>query len=516
MTNTVKIEFTAKDAEILQSYKKQNRELQKQNRQFEKMAAASKRVGDNSKKGFNDGATFAGKMAQQVGGIATSLVGAGAAVAILRQEYDALVNRQNQASQTQFSAGQAIRLTKVAFNADSTVSDAQLEPLIESIAQETGSSIQAVAGALTDAFSAKGSKSNAVAADAVRQALRFLPNNQAAATTLSSRALDVSKFSGSDNIAANLGFIQNVQSASRVTSLDQVGAQIVPAIANIVKQGDTPEQAAELAAAMTQLLQDDRGEKTKTAVTNLSSRLAGFVPSTRGKDARGSFSVPQDQIAFFEKAATTTARIEAMQKSPELRRAFFGSTTFDSTSSASIKSLLSGDAKSVAELNQARKTIKPLDNRQADLFEKSIERLNSGKFSSIVAAQQGNNANVESNLLGDSKGSAKAAVRETIYSTLSGLRKSNLTQSVFYTPPVEYNLGKTENPVNTGKFLLNKFKEELNPENQYYKQDRELIEKQLQMLERIDNSIKEGNQKRAPAPVNNIPAAKSLSRDSSY
>jgi len=200
--------------------------------------------------------------------------------------------------------------------------------------------------------------------------------------------------------------------------LEKVGANLLPGIISVSQQGDSPEQAAELAVTMTKLMTDAEGRLTRTAVTNMSARMADFVPEEKGKDNRGKFEVPQNQIDAYEKAKNTTERIAVMQQSPELARQFFSQYTFDAASAASVKALLTGTNVARAQYAAAQQQIKPLDDNQVKTFEDKVSRIEGGTFQPLVRAEEQSNINISAARLSDRKGQLLGAAREIMEKTM--------------------------------------------------------------------------------------------------
>ena len=128
-----------------------------------------------------------------------------------------------------------------------------------------------------------------------------------AGDALAARALDMRQATGSTDFMANIGFLQNVQANSRVTSLARVGQHLLPGITGVMTRGDTPEEAAEFVATLNTLMQDAEGATTRTAATSLSGQLRDFKPRRRADRER------------YEALESTTARLQFLQGNPALK-----------------------------------------------------------------------------------------------------------------------------------------------------------------------------------------------------
>lgn len=391
-----------------------NRETERQNKLLKETEGAA----DKAKNGINGAAAGFGQFAAQITGVGSAMGGIMLAARTVKAEYDELLRRQAEARGTAMDAAAAAHVAREAFSADATMGDKDIEPALEKLAKETRTKVGILGPALQTAFSARGSLSNADALEAVRQAARLTPNNQMAITTTAGRAMDIAKITGSNDMQANIGFLQNVQQSSRVTDLQKVGQTAVPAIQTMVSTGDTAEHAAELFATLTSLMADEQGDVSKTAAIGLAQQLNEFVAKRAAKDDRGKFNVPQDQIKAFDAAKGTTERLAVMQQSPELRRAFLAKASFEKQAATPIDLLLRGDERAMGEFKAAQANIQPLDQQQRALFEKKVGELESGKFQPIQTAEERSKANLEQHDLASEAeqraGSARAILEETL------------------------------------------------------------------------------------------------------
>lgn len=428
MSNDVDITIAGDAKEVERALEKMNAKLQKVELRLEKMRQVSQKTSRTTKDGFDQVSSSIGGIPGKIAGMVSAFASVRSAVRLIGEEWDAVKRKQEAARLATLEPAQAVREARIAFVPDQTLPDSKLDDLISSVAKETRAPVKNVAIALQTAFSAKGSLSNQVAVDAVRQALRLDPANPEQAATLAGRFLDVAKFSGSKDIQANAGFIQNVQSASRVTTSEKVGANLVPAIGGGVNFGDTPEQSAELLAAITQLMGDEEGRLSANAFLKLGGQLKDFVPQRAktgklkglltGKDPFGEFAIPDSQFDEFRKATSTKERLLAIQKAPELQRAFIGSSSFEEKSKQQALSLVRGDEKAMDELRKAEETINPIGPNQRTLFRKKIKQLDEGKLQQTLTSQQELEANKESRLLSDTVGQRISTARKTIEETL--------------------------------------------------------------------------------------------------
>lgn len=355
-------------------------------------------------------------------GMATALLGAAVAEMVGSQRN---VNARNEAARlTQLGAGDAVREVKVNFTEDATLKNKDLEAALQGLAKRTGATIGTVAVAASNAFSA-GADTNQDAINAVEAALRINPKDAAGAVTLSGRAIDMSTFTGQNDMRANMGFMVNLQKAARVKDIGALGATAIPAMASVMAAGDSPEQAGELYATINQLMKDERGMETGTATKTLANRLLNFLPDRKpGVDKEGRFRVPQEQIDAFKGMRSTTERIEFLQKNEELRRQFISRTPFEAGADTFIDQLLRGDKTAMAAQEKARKEINPLNAGQVGLFEAKVAELNQGKFQGAVAGDLAGQSAIEQFRLDVGGRQRTATARKLVEDTMNEVTSS--------------------------------------------------------------------------------------------
>lgn len=404
----------------------------------------------------------AGELAAQFLGIATT---AGVLLTTLRLvtgEMESQKKMQEQAANKQLSFGQALRGTLINFQGDETLSEGDLVKAIEQVAAEARTSPEEVANVMSSAFSAKGSLSNEVAVDAVRDAFRLTPGDAGAAEQLSSRALDIAKSTGIEDTQAIIGFMMNLQANSRITQLDKIGATAVPAIISTTTAGDTVEQAGEVFATLNQMMADAEGNMSRTATIALSQQLKEFFPSgSEGKfsDQRGGFIVPEDQMQRFESAGSTTERIAIMQQSPELRRAFLSKSSFEKAAQAPVEQLLSGSETALSMQRAAQAGILPVDDAASRAYTARVQQLDDAEFQSGVAfKQRAMTAGDLQNLRERERGTA-GIVREALFGEEGILaRVDTLGPDVAFDTAAEYDfsagLAAGKDPIEMGQTLL--------------------------------------------------------------
>lgn len=416
--NTAEITMTAKDEGVLQVLQKQGRAMDSLADKLGRIEKAGEKGSQKVQSGFNKAGKEIASAASQLIGFGSALGGIGALVAVIKTEMAELRRRDQEAKASQMTAGEAVRAARINFVPDASLQDKQLEAELQKVADKTRTPIGTVATAFSSAASAKGSLTNKQAMSAVESAFMLRPDDLATGTELGSRSLDIAKLQEGISPQAAVGFMLNLQSAARVTELPRLGANAPSAIAASTALGDTPEQGAEMFATVTNLLSDAMGSVSATAQKTLVSRLAEFVPAGEGKDAKGKFTVPAEQMAALNAVANPTARLEVMQRSPELRRDFLARNPFGAEVSVGIERLLSGEKGAMAEFRQARQVINPLDARQEGAFNDKLAQLEGGQFQPVLTAEQGTAGVRNRAQLRNGLGARRSAAREGLATAL--------------------------------------------------------------------------------------------------
>ncbi|MCA9013699.1 MAG: hypothetical protein KDA77_00075 [Planctomycetaceae bacterium] len=453
--NEVDIKFVSDDRDIIKSFLGQQKEILKNQRALINMGNS----GQKSFKKIQQGSNESTKSLMKFN---TSMIGAGSVVAgilavgrQINEEHKDFMRRNRESQVTSRSFGEQMRLTRIAFTEDDTLKNKELEDVTKQVAKNTQTDANIIGAAFTDAFSAKGALTNQDAVNATEAAFSLLPNDLESGSTLASRAMDISNATGEKDMKAIVGFLQNIQNTARITTLAKVGQNLVPAINALQQSGDTPEQAAEVVVTLTKLMSDAKGELSKTASINLATRLGDFVPDKKGqgKDERGKFKIPKEQLQEYEAAGSTTERIAVMQKSPELRREFIAKNPFAAESSEFVKALLKGEQSAQAQYRATQEGIKPLDANQVGAFNQKLSDIQGGEFQSQVNAKERGDANLQEFQLNDKLGQDIAAAEEVMNKALGqvGLTERTMKQADFSWlqkgVPAEYASGIIEDTI---------------------------------------------------------------------
>lgn len=333
-------------------------------------------------------ASFGVEAAVAITGINSLLSAGSAAARAFISDLDALYERQKRFRDYNVKFGTAVRDTLLNFEADETIATGKdVEDQILKVAMSTGATPSDVAGALSAAFSARGTLSNKDAVNAVEQAFRLAPGDMQTAKELATRSLDLSNISGSRDPREAMGLLLQAGSAARPEDIASFGRAAVPAIASAMSVGDSMQEATELFSFFTNVTGDKTGNTSGTATTNFAVRLAEFVPTEKAKDERGRFKVPLPAIKAYEEASNTAERLDILQRSESMRRQFYSKVSFGSESASFIKQLLESDPTVMGQLQSARDSISGNEGA-SERFEKKVADINDAPSQSFVIDSQ--------------------------------------------------------------------------------------------------------------------------------
>lgn len=515
----VGIEFSAEERDVLNTFDEMNARAKRLLDSMKKVGKAGEDGGRRTKNSMDSAAASVAQFVGKFAGVTSVIGGALAVVNTLKTAYRELLALEKEKADAQADAGAAIRKTQLAFTPDKTLNRRQLAGALEKVSLDTGAKLTtAVAPAAETAFSAAGSIDNKTVVETLKQSARIAPFDAELLKELSQRSLDVQKIS-KVSPKASLGFLLQSARGSRVTNVAQFGKTGTKALAALVSSGDTLEQAAELFAATTQLGTDDEGARSATGLIQLAAQFKEFVPKGQGKDERGRFRVPKDQIAAFNRAKSTTERIAVLQRSPELRRQFLGKASFEAAVKDPFNQLLSGTARGKAELAAAQGKIDAPNEAQGKIFDSFLSELGADKFAAGAEARDRAEANAQQFLRSKSIGARKAQVRDIVFE--KALKKVNLVtgpdapERGLLSLQLEKRFAfNAESPEQSGLAILRRARDYGALESD----ERKLIDRQIALLERIHEQMKLGyqasreqtdvikNQQAAPAPQK-VPAA---------
>lgn len=267
-------------------------------RKVEGLIQQQKRLGQTSKEtgGTNP---FMGMVAGAASAVA-QIASVGGALALLKQGYDDVADRQRKAFDTQ--KGVAGALEGMAINIDVPLAEAEAEA--RRISKKTGVELGRVMASIGAAFSAKGQLGKADAFAAVETTAELVPNVLDAQDLLAGATLDLRKFDPNITSKQAQGFLMRGMVQARITELRSMAEHGAPAITGMAMlDRENPEaltEAAGIYGAITQGMRDPHGRKSRTAGTALLIQAREFLGEDSGKMTNEQVleSIAQDRVAF--------------------------------------------------------------------------------------------------------------------------------------------------------------------------------------------------------------------------
>jgi len=509
MSNQVNIVQNVDDSQMIRAFQSHLAMMEKIERRWEGQANAMKRGGQEGGKAFDLSAVSIGKW---LAGLQLGRM----ALQSLRDEYQQYIRLQEEARQANLQAAGGIRGAKASFVEDASINRANFEPKLLELARRTGVAPEGVGNVLQDTLSAKGSATNQQAFDTVEAALRFMPD-PAEARELAQRAIDVQNMTGVFDPRASLGFLQQIQTQARVTSVKQAGKAAVPAINAAMLRGDTAEQGGELFATLTSLAADAGGDSTSTAMIALANQLSEFKAKGAGAEQ-------------FNETKGVTNRILALQQNQELASQFLGGASFEQKLKPAIEELLTGSVRAVAKFEETRANIRPLTadtaGQQAQVFEDAVSFLEEGNPAAIARANRQGEAARNDFFMSTPAGNT-AAIRHELSKTLEAADLIGLdtTKEAFSMAEFDASVAAGAQPGNVARGMLSR-ELEMGQNDMFGRQlsgeSKALMEHAISVIEGLQQALEENTAATAEnsqqtggpggAAGNRVPPANQLSR----
>lgn len=200
--------------------------------------------------------------------------------------------------------------------------------------------------------------------------LKLTAGNVQSALPILDGMLTLAKTTGTKDFEAALGQLSQFQEAGRGTDLAMSIRNIAPALAAANTRGERiqalgAERSLELAAVMSQALQDPLMSTTGTGMRNLFNRMDQFIAKRQTVLDDGTVSkLTQPQVDSFNALNTLDDRIAAMRANPEIGRQFLSTIDKSSESLVGIRKIILGDAAIRAEEAKAAKIVTPQQGGQ--------------------------------------------------------------------------------------------------------------------------------------------------------
>lgn len=266
-----------------------------------------------------------GKMTAFVGGLASATT----AISLLRNEYDALIERQGKARDANIGlAGQQEALLMNLGGADA----AGVLKNIQDLSVKSGVKEENITAAVNDAMAARadlGVDQVVNAVGSVSKIRKLAPQEMAG---LAAATIDTQKQTGLGT-DQSLGFLLQLQGQARTKNLKFLAENFTPAVGGVMNFGADRQTAGALLSSLSHGMGDTTGAMSATSAIQLSKQLRSFAP---GQDIGKS--------------------IEALQRDPELREKFLAGASFEAKALPAVESLLSGGTQA-KQFEAARKAL---------------------------------------------------------------------------------------------------------------------------------------------------------------
>lgn len=404
--------------------------------------------------GFISGLT--GKMAGFVGGLGS----ASAVIALLKSEYDALIERQGKSRDANISlATEQEALLMNLGGADAKETGDQ----IRDVSKSSGIKEENITRAVNEAMAARGDmevKDVIGAVSSASKVRKFAPTELA---TLAASTIDTQKQTGLGT-DESLGFLMQLQGQSHVNSLQGTAKNFTPAVGGIMKMGADRQTAGGLLAALSHGMGDSTGEQTKTSGINLAKQLREYgqrgnpealaqlnnLDKTQATemaalkaDESGSaedqrlkrealkeqHAAQRTQLQDSAPAVPIAEVIAKMQADPEYRKQFlkgkdqggFGAT-FEAAALPVVESLLSGGTSGKNYLNAKD----ALQGNPLDALNKNIADRGSMSAIGLAEMDQSFGGAIDQIQIGDKAGATSAITRERMKQLRTALGKTSI------------------------------------------------------------------------------------------
>ena len=188
--------------------------------------------------------------------------------------------------------------------------------------------------------------------------LKLTAGNVQDAMPILSGMLTIAGATGNRDFQAIMGQLSQFQAAGRGGDLAQTINNLSTSLAAVNTRGERiqalgSERTLELAATISQILQDERGAITGTTLRQLMQRMDMFVAKPETKLDDGTVSrLTKAQVEGFNQLGTLDDRIAAMRATPELARQFL-STLEINEGTAAIRQIVTGDVNALREEQKA-------------------------------------------------------------------------------------------------------------------------------------------------------------------
>lgn len=368
-------------------------------------------------------------------GLITSSLTATAAVAasmrLIREEFDNIKSRQKDAANATMTYAEA--QSEAVQNLDGSMTPADLDKEVMSIAKKKGISPAFVMRAASNVLGARGAVSAKEAMGAIGTSIDFNPYNQGAANFTASAILAQKAVDPKASFNAILGQQKSAKIASPVVTDQDFAHYVVPMATSSGSFGDSRQAAYGLAGYLGTRMSDSTGRVTATAGVDLMRDLMTHpglkdVQTVEGDATYSRIKAIADDKKYRNVQATLLGEINAKTQDELVKSG--GKLTTEAKSYGAIADLLSGKKEMWDLFEQKRREVLPLDKSAEDLVEQQRSGLAGLPAQQTARAELGLKSIVETMQL-ENQGAARGSVsREGLQGLLKSSGVANVEQYI--------------------------------------------------------------------------------------
>ncbi len=346
--------------------------------------------------------------------------------------------------------------------------------------------------------------------DLAAKTLKLTAGDAAKAGPLMSGMLSLAATTGNRDFESVLGQLSQFQKAGRGEDMAMSVNNMSTALAAANVKGERiaalgAERALELGGAISQLLQDPTMAVTGTTMRQFMTKMDSFVPAEKATLDDGTKStMSKDAILAFNKLGTLDERIQAMQQNPELAKQFL-SRIEDNQGKSAIRQIVTGDAKAMQLLASAEKTVTDAATAKGE-YAKLVQGI--GAMTALTQAENMSQAAIQGAEVGSDRSSAGQAVK-IVEDTLAKVNLSGLDYDTVTALTNQARLADMsgQDPIRSRIGILEQALEQRRIFNmipaggQVSAEDRALIERQIRVLEMLEQRIAREPQRPVAAPA---------------
>ena len=412
----------------------QSRDLDKLQRQFDKLSKAEQKmilkgsaVGKSIDQGARRGTRGIDRMKGSAKQMISSLSGVAGGVGLVtsaimgaKKEWADFQQRMKEAARTQMSLTEsramAIDQKPTGYSTD------EMDKLIAQVSKDANITRQTAYQNVTEAFSATTSN---VSRQQLRSALTQSGKMKAVMganfdmNAMAGAIIDIMKVTGEEKAVRTHGWLRQFGKEARISSTQKQGKALAPVLQAGASYGASPEESAEMLAALSQLGADPTGEKSRTATIHILEKIMNS-DKLESKGLMNRLGEMQRKITGRQASGLVNEAVgkatEGMTE--EERKKFFKGFGGEKQFRGAFRGLLTGGDKAMEALQSARSGIKSSSAEGlAKISEKYIKDLHDEKFTGTKRLDQ-TAKRIRESLQAAEEGAIVQKAKEEILSTL--------------------------------------------------------------------------------------------------